>query len=418
MTAIAARGSVPRSSSLLANTAVLSATMLAVSAGNYGLNVALARLLDPADFGDANLAINLVLAAAVVAATLQLVASKAVASDPDRREAVRHTLVRMAWAAGGVALAVLGGGAWLLADALRTSTPWMFVVLGLGLPVYFVQAVHRGTLQGDLRIGRLALSYGIEGTVRVAGALALVWAGFGVIGASIGIALSFVASGLVARGDRAAKAEAGGGVPWASLRPTVLGATVLLVGQVVINNGDLFLSKAFFDPATAGVYASAALIGRAVFFFSWSIVHAVFPVAARADANAAEQRRAIRGALVLVSAIGFTGLATVAVAGDLVASVLFGDGYTGAAGILAPYVAATSLFAVANLLAAVDVARGRLGAPLALVGGAVLQSALLAVAGDTPQSMVWLQVVAMALTVVAVGVAGRMGDRKWVDRAL
>lgn len=411
MTAIAAPRSGPRSSAILANGAILSATMLAVSAGNYGLNVALARLLDPAAFGDANLAINLVLAAAVVAASLQLVASKAVAGDPERREQVRHTLTRMAWAAGGVSLAVLGGGAWLLADALRTSTPWMFVVLGLGLPVYFVQAVHRGALQGDLRIGRLALSYGIEGAVRVVGALTLVWLGFGAIGASVGIALSFVASGLVARGDRAKKAEAGGGVPWASLRPTVLGATVLLVGQVVINNGDLLLSKAFFDPATAGVYASAALIGRAVFFFSWSIVHAVFPVAARTGAPAAERRRAVRGALALVSLIGVAGLGTVLVAGDLVSSALLGDGYAGAEGILAPYVAATSLFAIANLLASVGVAQGRLGAPLALMGGAVLQTVLLAVAGHTPQAMVWLQVVAMAVTVVAVGVVVRAGTK-------
>jgi O-antigen/teichoic acid export membrane protein len=407
MTAVATPSATTRAPSILANSAVLSATMLAVSAGNYGLNVALARLLDPADFGDANLAINLVLAAAVVAATLQLVAAKAVASEADRREAVRRTLVRMAWVAGAVAVVVLGGGAWLLADALNTSTPWMFVVLGLGLPAYFVQAVHRGALQGDLRIGRLALSYGIEGAVRVVGALTLVWAGFGVVGASVGIALSFVASGLVARGKRVSKDREAPGVPWGSLRPAVLGATVLLAGQVVINNGDLFLSKAFFDPSTAGVYASAALIGRAVFFFSWSVVHAVFPVAARTGAPDADRRRAVRGAVALVSVMGGAGLGAVLVAGDLLSSLLFGDGYAGADGLLAPYVAAASLFAVANLLASVDVARGRLVGPVVLACGAVLQTGMLAVAGRTPQSMVWLQVVVMAFTVVAVVVAGR-----------
>ncbi len=190
---------------------------------------------------------------------------------------------------------------------------------------------------------------------------------------------------------------------------------MLLVGQVLINNGDLLLSKAFFDPETAGVYASAALIGRAVFFLSWSIVHAVFPVAARTEVTFTERRRAIRSALVLVSVMGATGLATVLVAGDLVASLMFGDRYAAASGILAPYVAATSLFAIANLLASVEVAGGRLGAPIVLVGGAVLQTALLSVAGHTPQSMVWLQVVAMALTVAAVVAARWAGDRNPVD---
>lgn len=412
MTAVAPHTTPRRAPSLLGAGAVLSATMLMVSAGNYGLNLALARLLDPAHFGDANLAINIVLVAAVVAATLQLVTAKATASDPEQREVVRRMLVRMAWAAGAATTALLVGGAWVLADILRTSTPWMFVVLGVGLPVYFVQAVHRGALQGDLRIGRLALSYGVEGAVRVAGALALVMAGLGVTGAAVGIAISFVASGLVARGDRSRPGTIGATVPWTTIRPALVGATVLLAGQVVINNADLFLSKAFFDPATAGVYASAALIGRAVYFLSWSVVHTVFPIAARTDTPAGERRRAVRGAVVLVAAIGATALGVVVVAGDRVVSLLFGDGYGGMDEILAPYVLAASLFAVANVIASIDVASGRLGAASALAAGAVIQTVLIAVAGHTPEAMTWLQVAAMAVTVAFVVGVRRHGARR------
>lgn len=403
----------PRSTSLLANSAVLSATMLAVSAGNYGLNLALARLLPPAAFGDANLAINLVLAAAVVAATLQLVASKAVAADPESREGVRASLVRIAWIAGAVVALGLVGGAGVLTEALQVSTPWMFVILGLGLPVYFVQAVHRGVLQGDLRIPRLAITYGIEAFVRVVGAIALVWAGFGVIGASAGIAVSFVASGMVARAKAGTPAPADvGAVPWSALRPALLGATVLLIGQVVINNGDLVLSKAYFDPSTAGVYASAALIGRAVFFFSWSVVHAVFPVAAKAAASRRARRRAVAGAAGLVTLIAAGGLLATLVAGDAIAQILFGPEYGAAAGLLAPYVLATSAFALANLLASVDVAVGRLGGPVALVGGAALQTVLLVAFGTSPDSMVWAQVAAMGITALVVGIVWWVEERR------
>ncbi len=195
---------------VLTGAALLSTTMLAVSVANYGLNFVLARLLDPAEFGDASLAITLVLAAAVIAATLQLVASKSVAADPASIEAARRTLVRGALIAGAGAVLVLGGGAWVIADALSVSSPWMLVIVSLGLPIYFVQAVHRGALQGQLRFGRLALSYGVEAGVRVIVLLVLVAAGFGVIGASVGILLSFVASAAVARargGDRTARPQ-------------------------------------------------------------------------------------------------------------------------------------------------------------------------------------------------------------------
>ena len=50
--------------------AILTVTMLGVSAANYALNLVLARFLSPAEFGDANLAVNVVLIAAAAAATL------------------------------------------------------------------------------------------------------------------------------------------------------------------------------------------------------------------------------------------------------------------------------------------------------------------------------------------------------------
>jgi hypothetical protein len=165
MTAVSERPAVRRGS-LLANSAMLSTTAVAVSAANYLLNVGLARMLPPAEFGDVSLVVNIVLVGSLVAATLQLVASKATASAPGERDAVRVVLVRAALVVGAVVLLGLVGGAWLLAGALNASSPWLFVILGAGLPVYFVQAVHRGILQGELRFARLALTYGVEAGVR------------------------------------------------------------------------------------------------------------------------------------------------------------------------------------------------------------------------------------------------------------
>lgn len=411
--------SIPRTgrSSLLANTAVLSATTLGVSAANYGLNVALARLLPPAEFGDANLAINLVLAAAVVAATLQLVSSKMIATHPESAAAVTRTLALIAGSIGLVVLLAFTAGAWVLADVLRTSTPWMFVVLGLGLPIYFMQAVYRGVLQGDLRISRLALSYGVEAAVRVVGAIALVWAGFGVVGACVAITLSFVASAAVVWRRRGADGNTQGRVPWLAVRAVALGATILLVGQVLINNGDLVLSKVFFDPVVAGLYASAALVGRAVFFLSWSVVQAVFPVAARASLPAVERRRAVLLAVGMVAVIGGVALVTVFFWSDTVSNVMFGSTYAGAASLLFPYVLATTLFALANLLGALGVATGRLAVPIVVLAGGALQTILLISLARTPEMMVWLQVIAMSVTALGAALFWTMSEKR-LDKAL
>lgn len=397
-------GRADRVSAFLTGAAILSATTILVSAVNYGLTFALARLLPPAQFGDATLAITLVLAAAVIAATLQLVAARTVAADPASAVSVRRVLVRAAAIAGLAAAVLLGVGAWFLAEALRTSTPWMFVIIGAGLPIYFVQAVHRGLLQGGLRFGRLALSYGAEAAARAAVVLGLVAAGFGVIGAAIGIFVSFVASAAVAR-TRRPRHERGVAMSGVALRVTAIAAVTMLLAQTLLNNADLVLAKAAFDPRTAGVYAAAAVLCRSLYFVSWSIVQALVPVLASASSTSGERRRALAGAIGVIAGLGGAAALAVSLLGESLMRVLFGAAYASGSALLLPYTLATSLLSLATLLAAVDVARGRSGGPALLLGGAVMQLGVLAVAGDTPASMAWLQVATTGVTLCALAAA-------------
>ena len=110
---------------------ILTVTMLGVSAANYLLNLVLARSLSPAEFGDANLAVNLVLAAAAAAATFQLLsAGNGATGDPAAVES-RRRLMRWAWGIGAALGVGMALGSVTLARTLNTSTPLMFVVIGI-----------------------------------------------------------------------------------------------------------------------------------------------------------------------------------------------------------------------------------------------------------------------------------------------
>lgn len=400
----------------LSGALVLTGTMLGVSAANYLLNLILARFLSPAEFGDANLAVNLVLAAAAAAATFQLLSARHGAIDDPNGIDARRRLMRWAWGVGGAIGLGLTLGAPALAHTFTTSTPLLFVVVGLGIPVYLAQAVLRGALQGDLRLGRLAMSYAVEAATRVGVAVVMLTLGLGVLGAAAAIALSFVASAIAAR-HRVVKAAPGPRTEPSVSQPQQSGlaavsvaATVLLVGQVVIANGDIVLAKAVMNPEAAGAYAAAAIIGRGLYFLSWAVVHSTFPIAARADGPEERRRALIRG-LAMVVSICVAGVAGLGFLGEQLAPLLLGDGYGEAAEILVPYATATALFAVANLVASVDLATGRWLAPSALLIGAALQTLLLLEFGATPMSMAAAQVVAMAVTAVLVGAAHLCDNR-------
>lgn len=411
------RGS--RGGSLVGGGSTLAVAMILANAGNYVLNLYLGRALGPAAFSDANLMVTLMLSTTALSLGLEMVTSRFVA----RLTAEGHALAaadlvrrlrRAAWVAGGVLAGVLMLGAPVWQRVFQTAEATPFVVLGVGLPAYLAQSVGRGALQGRLRFGALALTFVVEMLVRLVLGVVLVEAGLGVVGATLGLTASFVATWLVVTRllgplDQPATAPATGLVPAAELRGYAGLVSVLLLAQIVANNSDVLVAKAALDPERAGVYAAVALVGRAVFFVAWSVATVVFPVSAAAAPGAS---RVLRGGLLVVAALGAACTLGALLLGDPVLRLLLGEGYGGVAGLLAAYAGATTLFALANLVASVRLSQGDVAASWLVLGGAVLQVGLLALWHADATGLVRAQVVAMAVLVLALSVQAVAAARR------
>jgi O-antigen/teichoic acid export membrane protein len=155
------------------------------------------------------------------------------------------------------------------------------------------------------------------------------------------------------------------------------------------------------DAPTAGIYAAAAVLGRSVFFVSWSVVHVVFPVIASVASSPQQRARAAITAVAIIAGVGGVAVGISAFVADDLMRLIFGEAYVAAGALLVPYLIATSLFALANLLAAVDLARGRFAGPLVLAIGAVVQTVMLALWASSPQALVVGQIMGTAATVLA-----------------
>lgn len=118
--------------------ALLGVAMMVANAGNYALNVGLARWLSAADFGEATLLVTLFLTTTAVGLTLQMVTAREVARldagpDPDSADGLQRWLARRA-ALIGVALATaLAVASPLLAGLFRMAHPLPLVVFAAGL---------------------------------------------------------------------------------------------------------------------------------------------------------------------------------------------------------------------------------------------------------------------------------------------
>lgn len=389
-------------SALLSGSVLMLISTTIVNAGNYLYNLILGRWLGPAAFSDLSLIVTLMLMVTFVTVTLQMTAAKFAAGYEARGDSaeirgLHRWLSTWAWGSGIVLALLLALGSPLWQRLFSTESPWPFVILALGIPVYFVQGIDRGVLQGQISFVRLAVTYQVEMWARLAFGLLLVAMGFSVIGATAGITLSFVATWLVSR--RVTDSLGPDGTLSKSEQRNVMvfawPVIVANVSQILINNSDIILVKRFFEPELAGEYAALALIGRIVFFATWSVVVTLFPIVAQRHETGEPHRMLLWTGLGLVLGVSAVIVGATIVMPTWIVTVLFGEAYLAIAPLLWLYAIATMLYALANVVINYRLsAENRLGTYIAVVAG-VAQVGGVALFHASQRQVVIVQIIIM-----------------------
>lgn len=327
---------------------------LVVNGGNYLYNLVLGRMLGPEAFADAALMITLLLVLSFAGMTFQMVVAKFTAELNDSQQTALHER------ANGYALfigSILGLGVALLSpqlqEFLQTENAQMFQVFGIGIPFYFLMSINRGQLQGKQHFNKLSFSYQSEmwGRLLLTLAILICLPTHDGLGVAIGILASIIL----------------GLFPIKKIRFTLFSSTKLdsntvklitnfalvtafyELTQILINNSDILMVKRFFEAKEAGLYASLALVGRAVYFIAWMFIMLLLP----AVVNARKEGRATTPLLFkAILHILLLSLAIVSVCGlypELIIEMLFGSTYLPISHLLWRYVLAATLFALANL---------------------------------------------------------------------
>ncbi|MBN8590204.1 MAG: polysaccharide pyruvyl transferase family protein [Anaerolineae bacterium] len=395
-------------SPLLTAGLLLFISMTLVNAGNYVFNLILGRWLGPVAFADLSLIITLLLMMTFVTSSVSLIAARYSAmytaqNNPERLAGLRRWLGGWAWGAGVVVMLILCLAAPALSQLFQTASAWPFIILGIGMPIYFGQAVDRGMLQGQTRFGWLALSYQAEMWMRLIGAIVLVALGFAVNGAVTALTLSFVATWWVARKVRHYVGH-NGELPATERHSAmlyVLPVLAALIGQIIINNSDILIVKTLFDPHQAGLYAALALIGRIVFFATMSVVTTLFPVVAQRHERGEPHRQFLGMGLGIVAAVSGVIILGTLIVPEWIVNVLFGSEYLSIAPMLWMYALATAFYALANVVTNYWLSAGRGGASWISILGGIAQVSGLLIWHQNLQQIVMVQIVAMGGLLVA-----------------
>ncbi|GAA3510233.1 oligosaccharide flippase family protein [Aquimarina addita] len=329
---------------------------LLVNAGNYLYNLVLGRILGPEQFADAAILITFLLVLSFVAMTFQLATAKfSVLLEKE----VLQNFIKLVYKYAIMIGLVLGGLVIIFSKTLqgtfRTQSQFMFIIFGIGIPIYFIMSINRGVFQGSNKFNKLASTFQTEMISRLVITIGLILLlniqSSILIAIGITISLIFGLFPFHLKNISISKIK-----PLPSKHKKHVTKFFILTAfyeltQIIINNSDIMLVKHYFEGYEAGLYASLALIGRVVYFVAWMFVMLLLPKVVTKHKNGEATTPILSKYVVYITILSSLIVLGCYLFPELVIDLMFGSAYISIAPLLWKYAIATSLFAISNIFA-------------------------------------------------------------------
>jgi O-antigen/teichoic acid export membrane protein len=383
--------------------AILALATLVLNGSGYLYNIACIRYLGSSVYGDMAAMLALFALVSLPLGSIQSLLAREVAQLP--APGVSALLKRSTWISVAVGSGlVLVGFALIdqIQDLLNISSRGIVIAGISGIFFAVVAAVLYGFLQGALRFGALGAAYSLSGLAKPVLVVPALLLGLGATGAlavnTVAGALAVLIAVVVLRDLWQPKLRE------AAPRLDRRQMAVMLVGSLAfasLTNVDILLAAYFLPSDLVGVYAAAALVGKAVLFLPSAVVTVLLPKAAeRAAAGLTSQK-------ILLASAGVTAVLTLAatVVLALVPESLlvwaFGGDFRESTALLGWFGLAMSAAALVNVYLSVYFAERDARFPLLVLAAAIAQVVVVSLWHPDPRSIV-LVTLACATTILVV----------------
>lgn len=327
--------------------------MTVVNVINYAINLCLGRILGPVQFADFHIIATFVLVFAFVGIAIQMTAAKLTASH-SQPALLGWLFYRVRIFAIIVAILLsIASPAISYFFKFQSSVP--FLILSFSLPIYFLLCYYRGVLQGQQNFNAFAFTFIIETIVRLISTIIVLLAfsksPYVISFLAICFVLSFLSTYIFSK-RKASLIILKEKIHTKTIKPIL--SFVAFMGlyefsQIIISHSDVFLVKHFLSPEEAGQYASISLIGRMIYYGTWTFVMLLFPKVIEKKENGEDPSMLLIYVGALVATIGIIASIFTFYWGEFLIQILFGQDYISSSKYLYKYAAATTLFALSNV---------------------------------------------------------------------
>ncbi len=227
-----------------------------------------------------------------------------------------------------------------LMNVLKLPDICPVLILILILSLSWITPIFNGSLMGLKRFYALGFTNISNTFFKLIFGIAFVVAGFGVSGALSGVAagailgliISFVFLKPYIRSNNPHEPE----FRFSSLYSYSLPVMVAMICNSIPSNLDVIMAKYFFSPAEAGLYTSASVLGKIVFFFSGAVGAVMFPAIIEKYARNENTKEILKKSIIYAGALSGC-LVLIYILFPQIVVKIFGEKYFNAIDLVAPY---------------------------------------------------------------------------------
>ncbi len=243
----------------------------------------------------------------------------------------------------------------LFRNFLRIESFWLFFGLGLSAYLGVFVALFSSSLQGIMKFKELAVFNIFSSWLKLFISVLLVYLGFRVGGAVMGLVLSSLLVGAFGLGrikKYIAIFKQGVAVPknyfgnMGKYSIAVLFTNLSLISFFTV---DIILARHFLPPVQAGYYAALSVLGKIIFFASSPIISVMFPLVSQKHQKGESCQKIFWLSFLLILLISLGIGVIYFYLPELMVNLLFGPAYLGAASSLWLFAIFLTLYAICSL---------------------------------------------------------------------
>lgn len=333
-----------------------------VSFLNYLYHFATGRLLGPAAYGELAAIISLVGLLGIIPGSLSLVVIKYVSSAKDEK----GISVLINWFRKKIFLASFIFSLIILiispaiSSFLQINNVFYLMLISVSFLFSMQSLLNRAILQGLLKFKEMVTSMLLENGARLIFSIALVYAGFQVGGAIVGLVVSMALGWYITNSYlRYYKKQADTNI---DLKQMMLFAVPVLAQSIAttsLYSSDVILVKHFFSSYDSGIYASLSTLGKIIFFGTGPISSVMFPLVSQKSAKGENYRKIFIYSLITTALLAVSILVIYGLFPQLAIRLLYGKLYLAAADLLVWFGILMTLFTLSSLLISYGLSLGR-----------------------------------------------------------